>query len=87
MKFIPYEDKAVIEPIHQEGIIITADERFLECGIVIAVGDKVKFLKKGDSVFFDAWGHTKIKDSDGKEFHVISCNEEIIFGKYESKQK
>lgn len=86
MKFIPFDDKVVIEPIEKKGVIDTGEDRYLECGKVTAVGEFVDFLKVGDIVFFDAWGHAKTKDADGKTYHIISCNEEVIFGKYAAKK-
>lgn len=83
MKFIPYYDKVIIEPLTKGGIIRTGEaESLQEKGRVIAVGDKVSFLKVGNIVYFDSYGCSKTPaDSEGKEYYVLFESSPVIFGK------
>lgn len=88
MKFVPYPDKAQIEPIEVDSMLRGDNDRYLETGKVIAIGNKCKFLKVGDTVFFDSWGMRKTpEDENGKQYFVITDNSTFILGKYESRKK
>lgn len=81
MKFIPFKDKIVIEPIEKKGIIETGEKMFLESGKVIDFGTEVDFVKKGDIVHFQAYGCTEIKH-ENKSYWVVSTANGIILGKH-----
>lgn len=82
MKFIPYYNKIVIEPIKQKTVILSDTGNLQERGIVVAIGSAVEFVKIGDHLFFDAWGCGKTSpDEDGKEYYVVSDDPDVILGK------
>lgn len=85
MKFTPYYDKIVVEPVIKEGVIQTNDEKFLEVGKVIAVGRDVDFVKVGEIISFDAWGCQKTAEYEGKQYYVLTCNSQVILGKHAKK--
>lgn len=83
MAIKPLEDRVLIEPISQEektksGIVLpdTADKEKPEQGRVVAVGPKVKGLKKGDIVLFTKYGPSEIEIKD-KEY-LIAKEEDIL---------
>lgn len=79
MTFIPFYDKIEIEPVKREGIL--QDNGFLEMGKVIAVGENVKFVEVGDTLFFTAHGVWETAEVDGVKHHVIPEESEYILGK------
>lgn len=81
MKFIPFKNKVEITPIKIDGFL--QQESIANCGIVITVGEGVKFCKKGDTVFFRDFGLDKVKDKDEVEHFVVEVSEEFILGKSE----
>lgn len=83
--FVPYFDKVQIKPIEDDSVLKGEGDSFLSVGIVIAVGSDVNFLKKGDTVFFVAYGVDKTPEIDGEQFYVVSQKSEFILGKYGSK--
>lgn len=74
-KFIPFEDKIEVEPFKKEGILVS-DER-VKVGKVVAVGSAVKFVKVGDTLYFEAWACVET-DGDEKRFIVPECSEAIL---------
>lgn len=86
-RFIPYDDKIVIEPMTKKGFLVTDQKPLEEIGKVIAVGKKVKFAKVGDLLCFSSWGCTKTPEVDGVEYYVVPEESDFIQGKYESKKK
>lgn len=86
MKFIPFFDKIEIRPMKKVGVIVTQGESLLEQGEVIAVGEKVTFVKPGDVVCFDAWGCSKTPEVDGVQHYVVQEDPQVILGKYEKQQ-
>lgn len=82
MKFIPYYDKIVVEPIKQKTVIVSDSGNLQEKGKVIAVGECVDFVKVGDIIYFDAWGCGKTSPTeDGVEYYVVSDDSRVILGK------
>lgn len=81
MTFEPYYDKIVIKPFKKERIIRGEDADLVEAGEVIAVGEAVKWLKIGDTVFFDSWGSSKTPVVNGEQHYVVSVREDVILGK------
>lgn len=79
--FTPYYDKIQIEPIKQDLMLVSEQNQYHEMGKVVSVGSKVKFVKKGDIVYFDSWGCKKTPEEDGKSYYVISCSDTFILGK------
>lgn len=90
-KFIPFNDKIVVEPITQDSFLMGEMKPLEEMGKVIAVGSKVKFVKVGDTLFFSSWGcqKTPVVDGnpDGKRYYVVPEAGDFILGKYESRKK
>lgn len=82
--FTPYPDKIQIEPIKQDTMLLTEGNQFQEMGKVIAVGSLVKFVKKGDILYFSSWGVSKTPEINGKQYYVVSESSDFILGK-ESK--
>lgn len=81
-KFIPFYDKVQIKPLEKEGLLKGENDQYLEIGEVMAVGQEVKFLKVGDTVFFDAWGMQKTPKVEGEEqFFVVPERSQFILGK------
>jgi len=83
MKIKPLRKQVVVKPITKEektktGIILpdTAEKEKPEQGRVMAVGPKVKEVKKGDLVLFTQYAPNEIK-VDGKELLVIK-EEDIL---------
>lgn len=75
----PLGDRVLVQPVAAEnksaaGIIIpdTASKEKPKQGTVLAVGtlDKVKDIKKGDTVLFSDYGYDEIK-VDGTEYYLI----------------
>ncbi|MFH1392565.1 MAG: co-chaperone GroES [bacterium] len=83
MKIRPLRKQVIIKPITKEektktGIILpdTAEKEKPEQGRVMAIGPKVKEVKKGDLVLFTQYAPNEIK-VDGKELLVIK-EEDIL---------
>jgi co-chaperonin GroES (HSP10) len=91
MKFIPYPDKILIKPIKDETFLAQQSERIEEKGKVIAVGIDVKFVEKGDIVYFNAWGHKLIRGEDidlpEESYYLVSEIPEFILGKVAKHKK
>jgi chaperonin GroES len=75
----PVGDRVLVQPLKAEnksaaGIIIpdTASKEKPKQGTVLAVGtlDKVKDIKKGDTVLFSDYGYDEVK-VDGTEYYLI----------------
>lgn len=81
MNFIPFAGKIVIEPIKQDNMLVAEGNQFQEMGKVLAVGVGVKFVKKGDIVYFDSWGCSKTAEEDGTSYYIVPCNDKFILGK------
>lgn len=79
--FIPYPDKILIEPIKEESLLVADSQSLQEKGVVIEVGSAVKFVKKGDIVYFDSWGCSKSKGEGDTIYYTVPCNEKFILGK------
>ena len=77
----PYYDKICIEPIKQETMLQADTNQFIEAGKVISIGRDVKFVKKGDLVYFSSWGVSKTPELDGKQYYVVSEHSDFILGK------
>ncbi len=86
-KFIPYPDKVQIKPIEVDSLLRGENNQYLEMGEVINVGSSCKFLKTGDTVFFDAWGMSKTPDEDGVQYFVVPDESKFILGKYNGSKK
>lgn len=83
MKIRPLRKQVIVKPITKEektktGIILpdTAEKEKPEQGMVMAIGPKVKEVKKGDLVLFTQYSPNEIK-VDGKELLVIK-EEDIL---------
>lgn len=85
--FIPYHDKIVIEPVVQDTFLVSEKSPKREMGKVIAVGNKVKFVKTGDTLFFNPWGYFETGEVDGVKYCVIPENSEFILGKFNGYKK
>lgn len=88
MKFIPYDNKVQINPIKSE---VWGSSELIEKGIVVSVGKGCKFLKVGDTVFFESWGIGKTPPSiEGDEstcIYTLEENPKFILGKYANRKK
>lgn len=80
-KFVPYDDKIEIRPVKKEKVLSNGKDTFIESGEVIAVGATVKFVKVGDTVYFDSWGHSKTPEVDGEIHYVVTENSAVLIGK------
>ena len=83
MKIRPLRKQVIVKPITKEektktGIILpdTAEKEKPEQGRVMAIGPKVKEVKRGDLVLFTQYAPSEIK-VDGKELLVIK-EEDIL---------
>ncbi len=85
--FVPFGDKIVVEPIVQDTFLVSDTKQKREMGKVIAVGSKVKFVKVGDTLFFNPWGYFETPEIDGVKHCVIPENSEFILGKYNGYKK
>ena len=85
--FIPYSDKIQIEPIKQDAILVSDGNQFQEMGKVIAIGSKVKFVKRGDIVYFSSWGVSKTPEIDGVVYYVVPESSDFILGKQNGSKK
>lgn len=83
-KFIPFYNKIEVKPFKKESVIVQADESLIEVGEVVAIGERVTFVKVGDIIYFDSWGCTKT-DYNGEVHYVVPEDSNIILGKDESK--
>lgn len=82
MTFIPYEDKILIKPFKQEGIILSDKDKLIEKGEVIAVGGTVTWpVNAGDVVHFLSFGCNECILADGSTAYVVTCNSDTILGK------
>ncbi len=84
--FIPYVNKIEVSPMNQESIILGEDKSLIEAGEVVAVGEKVTFVKVGDMIAFDSWGCSKTPEIDGVQHYVVPEDENVILGKYGSDE-
>ena len=82
MEFIPLKDNVLIKPKNSEektsgGIYIpeTAKEKSQE-GKVIAIGEEVKALKKGDDVIYESFAGTEIKLDEKK--HMVLKLKDVL---------
>lgn len=80
--FIPYGDKIVVEPTTVKPFLQSDQQTYEEVGIVKAIGNKVKFVKVGDTLFFASWGVLKTSEVDGDVYYVVPESSEFILGKF-----
>jgi len=85
--FRPYYDKIQIEPIKVDAMLVSDTNQFQEMGKVIAVGEMVEFVKKGDIVYFSSWGASKTPEIDGKQYFVVADSSDFILGKEDGRKK
>jgi len=83
--FTPFPDRILIEPFKQESMLMS--EQNIESGKVIEVGSKVKFVKKGDTIYFTSWGLDKTPEVDGVRYYVVQENSDFILGKINGQKK
>lgn len=83
MKFTPHPNRVMIKPIQEDSFDVEALE---EKGTVLAVGSDCKFLKVGDTVYFDSWGIGRIKIGEEK-FYILQEKPEFILGKENGPKK
>lgn len=82
MKLKPLADKLVLEQVEAEeksaaGIILPSDaQEKPKQAKVLAVGDDVKSIKKGDMVLYKSYGPDEVK-VDGAEY-LIAKEEDIL---------
>lgn len=84
--FVPYYGKLEVKPLSKEGVIQNGEDHFIERGEVVSVPPNYVegFFKKGDIVYFDAWGCSKTApDADGIEHYIVQQSAEIILGRDE----
>jgi co-chaperonin GroES (HSP10) len=79
--FIPYLTKIQVEPVKKDTMLMSDQKDYQEMGKVIAVGSKVKFVKKGDLLYFTSWGVDKTPEVDGKSYYVVEESSAFILGK------
>lgn len=80
MKFIPFKNKVEISLVKTDGFL--GQDNISNCGVVISVGEGVKFCKKGDTIYFREYGLDKVKDKDEVEHFFVEISEEFILGKH-----
>lgn len=80
MKFVPFPTKILITPSEQLDAFGNSTG-LIEKGIVEEIGKEVKFLKKGDTVYFNSFGCDKTPEEDGKSFYVVEESSPFILGK------
>lgn len=76
MNMIPHPNRVVIRPFPSDSWDADALE---EKGEVLAVGSACKFLKVGDTVYFDSWGIGKVMIGKDK-YYVIQEKAEFVLG-------
>jgi co-chaperonin GroES (HSP10) len=86
MSFQPYDTKIQIELLRDDALL-SSETQFQEAGKVIAVGDKVKFVKPGDILYFASWGLSKTPEIDGKVYRVVEECSDFILGKENGRKK
>lgn len=87
-KFIPFDNKIEVKPFIQDNIILSEDKNLIEAGEVIAIGKDVKFVKVGDTLYFDSWGVSKTpKGEDGEEHYLVPESSLVILGKQVKSKK
>ncbi len=77
---IPYKNRIVVKPFKSESLLAD-DDRIIEIGEVLAVGEGVEWLKVGDVVYFDSYGCTKTAERNGEVYYTVLVSEETILGK------
>lgn len=85
--FKPYHNKIQIEPIKKDTMLMTEQKDYQEMGRVIAVGENVRFVKKGDLLYFTSWGVDKTPEIDGKSYYVVEDSSAFILGKEDARKK
>ena len=83
----PYKGKIWLELIEMEagGLNVTGHNIVSEKGKVVAIGEGVKNIATGDTLYVKAWGldHVAI---DGKNYYVADIDSKAILGKELGKE-
>lgn len=79
----PYGKNIVVKPVEKEQIIVSNKKSLQEYGEVIAVGDEVKYVKKGDIIAYTVWG---IKDFEykGEKIYFVPEDDRFLLAKVEN---
>lgn len=72
---IPYKNKIYVEMLSLKGALQTDIK--IEKAKVIAVGDGVEGIEKGDMLYVKAWAIDIIQDN-GKEYNFVSADNDAI---------
>lgn len=79
---IPLNLHVQIEPQKKDDFIASATTTYDEVGVVVAVGEGVTRVTKGDVVYFDSWMASKFPNKEGGYSWLVPY--ENIKGKDES---
>lgn len=74
-----YKTNILFRPKDKQKIIGDTSSKYLY-GEVLDVGDDVKGIKKGDTIYYTQWGTNKVIKADGTEDYYISDNADFILG-------
>lgn len=83
--FKPYNNQVLIEPIIQTSML--SETKPPEMGTVVTVGNKVSFVKKGDTIYFRSWGMSETPEIGGKKYTLVECTPEFVLGKENARKK
>ncbi len=76
----PFGKNILIKPIVKKQVLVSQEELLTDTGEVIAVGDKVKDIKVGDTIAYLFWGTNSV-DIGNEKFWLIPEDDNFILGK------
>ena len=76
-KWIPFGNNILVKPALKDKVI--GDKAIYRLyGEVLAVGDEVKKVKKGDIIGWTLFGIEEIVEADGSKIHLVQENPDFI---------
>lgn len=75
----PFGKNILFRPTSKEKVIGDTS-RFFLFGEVLAVGDDVKNIKVGQTIFYTQWGLNKVQTEDDSEYFFIQEDQDFILG-------
>ncbi len=79
--FKPFGRRIQVRPKDAKGIIQTAEKNLVEVAEVVAVGDEVLSIAKGNTVVFTSYGVDSV-DIDGERHYFLLEDDSFILATY-----
>lgn len=75
----PFGNNILIRPTERKQVLVSDRKSLQEYGEVVAIGDEVKGIEVGQTVFYTVWG-TKSLEYQGENVYFIPADPRFLLG-------